>query len=98
MADEEDEINFQMIDENNYIFDGRVLLKNFSKITGIPENLFDDIKGDADTLAGLILEKKGEIPAVKSKIQLKDILFTIESADKRRIKQIKVTLKKDNVK
>ncbi len=97
-SDEEDEINFQMIDENNYIFDGRVLLKDFSKITGIPENLFDDIKGDADTLAGLILEKKGEIPAVKSKIQIKDILFTIESADKRRIKQIKVTLKKDNVK
>jgi gliding motility-associated protein GldE len=97
-SDEEDEINFQMIDENNYIFDGGVLLKDFSKITGIPENLFDDIKGDADTLAGLILEKKGEIPAAKSKIQLKDILFTIESADKRRIKQIKVTLKKDNVK
>lgn len=97
-SDLEDEVIYQKLDENNYIFDARVLLKDFFKITGIAENFFDDIKGDADTLAGLILEKKGEIPAVKTKIQLNGILFTIESADKRRIKQIKVTLQKENTK
>jgi putative hemolysin len=94
-SDVEEEINYQKIDENNFIFDGRIILKDFTRITGIKEDIFDDIKGDADTLAGLILEKKGEIPAVRSKIQIKDILFTIESADKRRIKQIKVTLNKE---
>jgi len=97
-TDIEEEVNFQKIDENNFIFDGRILLKDFAKITGIPENIFNDIKGDADTLAGLILEKKGEIPAVKSKIQLKDIVLIVESADKRRIKQIRVILDKDTVK
>jgi gliding motility-associated protein GldE len=97
-SDQEAEVIYQKLDENNYIFDGRVLLKDFFKITGIPENLFDDIKGDADSLAGLILEKKGEIPAVKTNINLKDILFIIESADKRRIKQIRVSLQKDNIK
>jgi putative hemolysin len=91
-SDQEDEVIYQKIDENNYIFDARVSLKDFFKITGIAEDSFDDIKGDADTLAGIILEKKGEIPAVKSKIHLKDITFTIEAADKRRIKQIRVTL------
>ena len=97
-SDKEDEIIYQKVDEYNYLFDGRILLKDFLRITGLPENLFDDIKGDADTLAGLILEKKGEIPPQKTKIQFKDILFSIESADKRRIKQIKVTLQKDNTK
>jgi magnesium and cobalt exporter, CNNM family len=97
-SDVEEEPNYQKIDENSFIFDSRILLKDFTKITGIPENLFNDIKGDADTLAGLILEKKGEIPVVKSKIQIKDIVFIIESADKRRIKQIRVILNKDTVK
>jgi putative hemolysin len=95
-SDKEDEVIYQKVDENNYIFDGRVFLKDFLRITGFPENLFDDIKGDADTLAGLILEKKGEIPPQKTKIHLKNILFVIESADKRRIKQIKVTLPKEH--
>jgi CBS domain containing-hemolysin-like protein len=97
-SDIEEEVNFHKIDENNFIFDGRIQLKDFTKITGIPENLFDDIKGDADTLAGLILEKKGEIPSVKSKIQIKDILFIVEAADKRRIKQIRIILNKDTAK
>jgi putative hemolysin len=95
-SDKEDEIIYEKVDDNNYLFDGRVFLKDFLKIIDFPENLLDDIKGDADTLAGLILEKKGEIPAQKTKIILKDILFTIESADKRRIKQIKVTLNQNN--
>jgi putative hemolysin len=97
-SDVEEEPNYIKIDGNNFVFDGRILLKDFTNITGVPENIFDDIKGDADTLAGLILEKKGEIPAVKSKIQLKNILFIVESADKRRIKQIRVTLNIDTAK
>lgn len=95
-SDKEDDVIYQKVDENNYIFDGRIFLKDFLRITGLPETLFDDIKGDADTLAGLILEKKGEISPQKTRIHLKGILFTIESADKRRIKQIRVTFQKDN--
>lgn len=94
-SDNEDEVKYQKLDENNYLFDARIMLKDFLKVSGLPEDLFDDIKGDADTLAGLILEKKGEIPPQKTKIHLKGIVFTIESSDKRRIKQIRATLPKD---
>jgi len=80
------------LDEKNWLFDGKVALNDFLKIIDLPTDIFDQIKGDADTLAGLILEQKGEMPLYREKIILKDITFTIESVDRRRIKQIKVTL------
>jgi gliding motility-associated protein GldE len=89
---DEDELTYQQMDDKNWLFDGKVLLNDFLKITDLPADFFDQLKGDADTLAGLILEQKGEIPSYGEKFIIRDILFTIESADKRRIKQIKVTL------
>jgi putative hemolysin len=89
---DEDEVTYQQLDQNNWLFDGKVPLNDFLKVTDLPPDIFDQIKGDADTLAGLILEQKGEMPLYREKIILKDITFTIESVDKRRIKQIKVTL------
>ena len=89
---DEDEINFSKINENTYLFEGKTLLNDFLKIVNIEDDLFDDVKGDADTIAGLILELTGEIPEKNKKIDFKNLTFTIESVDKRRIKQIKVTL------
>jgi len=89
---DEDEIIFSQIDENTYIFEGKTLLNDFLKIVDIDYNLFDDVKGDADTIAGIILELTGEIPAKNKKIDFKNLTFTIESVDKRRIKQIKVVI------
>jgi len=89
---DEDELIYQQLDDKNWLFDGKVLLNDFLKIINIQADIFDQIKGDADTLAGLILEQQGEMPSQGEKIIIKDILFSIESVDKRRILLIKVTI------
>lgn len=91
---DEDEIIFSQVNENTYIFEGKTLLNDFLKIVDIDYDLFEDVKGDADTIAGIILELTGEIPAKNKKIDFKNLTFTIESVDKRRIKQIKVVINK----
>ena len=87
--DEEENV-FSKISDNTYIFDGKVLLGDFYKIINCNDSIFDEVKGDADTLAGLILELKGEIPLLHEKIKCKQFNFTIDAVDNRRIKQIKV--------
>ena len=87
---DEEEIFFTKISENIYLFDGKTLLEDFHKTLGSEDSLFDEIKGEADTLAGLILELKGEIPVKNDTINCKNFVFTIDSVDNRRIKKIKV--------
>lgn len=89
---DEDEIIFSQVNENTYIFEGKTLLNDFLKIVDIDYDLFEDVKGDADTIAGIILELTGEIPAKNKKIDFKNLTFIIESVDKRRIKQIRVVI------
>jgi len=90
-ADEDDKIH-QQIDNKTFIFDGKISLNDFYKITSIPDDLLDPVKGDADTLAGLILEIKGEFPKAGDKIHYNNLHFSIESVDKRRILQIRVEI------
>lgn len=89
---DEEEHFFSKISESEYIFDAKVLLGDFYKVINCDDTVFDDVKGDADTLAGLILELRGEIPILREEIQCKQFRFTIEEVDNRRIKQIKVTI------
>lgn len=89
---DEEEKFYTKISENKYLFDGKTLLNDFYKVTRIDDKIFNDVKGDADTLAGLILELKGEIPLINDIINCKNFVFTIESVDSRRIKQIKVEI------
>jgi putative hemolysin len=95
--DESDEVEsyYSRIDDFNYIFDGKILLNDFFKTVQLSEELFESIRGEADTLAGLILEIKGEIPPVNQTIPLKNFSFTILSVDDRRIKKVKFTLDKN---
>ena len=90
---DEEEKFYTKISENKYVFDGKTLLNDFYKVIGSDDAIFDDVKGEADTLAGLILELKGEIPAKNDVINCKNFIFTIEAVDNRRIKQIKVEIK-----
>jgi gliding motility-associated protein GldE len=90
---DEEEKFYTKISENKYLFDGKTLLNDFYKVIGIEEGVFDDVKGEADTLAGLILELKGEIPVKNDTINCKNYVFSIEAVDNRRIKQIKVEIK-----
>lgn len=90
--DEED--YFSKLGDNIFLFDGKTLLIDFYKTMECSDDIFNDVKGDADTLAGLILELRGEIPVKNEKIECKGFQFTVEAVDYRRIKQIKVELNK----
>jgi putative hemolysin len=98
ITDEGDEDNslFRKLDDKTYIFEGKIFLNDFHKVVGIDEDYFEDVRGDAETLAGLILELKGEIPLKDQVVNYRDFMFKIESADKRRIKEIRVEIKKIN--
>ncbi len=90
---DEEENFYTRLNEKTFVFDAKVLLGDFYRITEVSDGLFDDVKGDADTLAGLILELKGEIPKLNEEIKCKQFTFTIKEVDNRRIKQIKVLIK-----
>lgn len=95
ISDEYDveDLNFSKIDENNYRFDGKTSLKDIYKILSIEDNsLFEDKKGEAETIAGFILELSGGFPRVGSEINFGNYVFTIEAIDKKRIKQIRLTI------
>ena len=89
---DEEEHYYSKISANSYLFDGKTLLGDFYKISKCDDTVFNEIKGDADTLAGLILELKGEIPALHEKTEYQQFIFTIEAVNDRRIKQIKVEI------
>lgn len=90
---DDEDIIYTRIDDHNYLFDGKISLKDFYRITDIEEEEFEEAKGEAETLAGFLLEVWGNFPKKGQKISFNGNIFTVESVDKRRIKQIKVTLK-----
>jgi len=87
-----DENIYSKLDPNTFDFEGKTLLKDFCKITGTDYELFDEIKGEADTLAGLILEMKQELPRKGEKLHFRNFEFQVEGVDARRIKRVKVTI------
>ena len=89
---DDENINFSQIDEKNFLFEGKINLKDFYRIIAVKEEDFENQKGEAETLAGFILEILGNFPKKGQKIQFSKLLFTIESVDKKRVKQIKVTI------
>lgn len=89
---DDENINFSQIDDKNYLFEGKINLKDFYRIIDVNEDLFEIRKGEAETLAGFILEILGNFPKKGQKIQFENCLFTIEVVDKKRVKQIKVTI------
>ena len=89
---DDENINFSQIDDKNYLFEGKINLKDFYRIIDVDEELFELKKGEAETLAGFLLEILGNFPKKDQKITFQNCLFIIESVDKKRIKQIKVTI------
>ncbi len=96
---DEDEIMYRKLDDNTYLFEAKIQLNDFCKVFDIEEELFEDIRGESETLAGLILELTGEIPQKGQIIKTGDFIFRIESADRRRINEVRVEINRnDNVK
>ena len=89
---DDEHINFSQIDDKNYLFEGKINLKDFYRIIDVDEELFENKKGEAETLAGFILEILGNFPKKNQKIAFENCLFTVETVDQKRVKQIKVTL------
>jgi len=95
ITDESDGVEklYRRINARTTIFDGKTLLNDFYKVTGLDDETFNDVKGEAETVAGLLLELKGGFPMVNDVIHCKGVEFTVMGMDKRRIKEIKVFLK-----
>jgi gliding motility-associated protein GldE len=89
---DDENLNYSQIDDKNFLFEGKINLKDFYRIVAVDEEAFENRKGEAETLAGFILEILGNFPKKGQKIHFSNVYFTIESDDKKRIKQIKVTL------
>ncbi|MBO9583478.1 MAG: gliding motility-associated protein GldE [Flavobacterium sp.] len=89
---DDENLNFSQIDENNFLFEGKINLKDFYRIVDVDEDVFEAHKGEAETLAGFILEILGNFPKKDQKVPFENCIFTIETVDKKRVKQIKVTI------
>lgn len=89
---DDDKINFSQIDSKNFLFEGKINLKDFYRIVPVDGELFEANKGEAETLAGFILEIEGGFPKKNQKLVFENCQFTIEAVDSKRIKQIKVTI------
>lgn len=92
---DDDTALFKKIDKGTYLFDGKTMLNDFYKVIDSDDELFEDVKGDAETLAGLILELKGDFPRVNDTLDCKSIRFTVTEMDRRRIKEIKVIIREE---
>jgi gliding motility-associated protein GldE len=95
ISDEFDDENiiYSKLDDKNYVFEGKTTLKDFYKIIKLEEDtLFEDKKGEAETIAGFILEISGSFPRQGGKIHYENYIFTIEALDKKRIKRVKISL------
>ncbi len=89
---DDDEKSYIRVNDSTYIFEGKTLISDFCKIAGTAPDTFDDIEGDADTLAGLLLEIKGDFPKLHEKITFGRFTFETTNMDERRISKIKVTM------
>ena len=90
---DEEEKQYQRLNKNTFLFEGKTLLSDFRKILNIDDDELDEVAGDADTLAGLLLEIKGDFPSLNEVIQTSNIQFEVMEMNERRISKIKVILK-----
>ncbi|PKP39633.1 MAG: hemolysin, partial [Bacteroidetes bacterium HGW-Bacteroidetes-15] len=91
----DDEVSlYTKIDDFNWVFEGKILLNDFSKVLNVDDSIFDGVRGEAETLAGLILEITAHLPNKNDVIDQGLFKFTIDSVDNKRIKRVKVSIKR----
>lgn len=89
---DEEEADYKKIDDFNYIFEGRTMINDVCKAMGLNSDTFDQVKGESDSLAGLVLELAGEIPQPMQVVNAGDFEFTVLDVQKNRIQKVKVTI------
>jgi gliding motility-associated protein GldE len=87
---DEDEIVHTRIDDNTYIFEGKTSLLDMYKIMEVDEEFYEELKGDAESVAGFIIEQSGKIMRKNERLTVGDLTFTVEAADKKRVKLVRV--------
>lgn len=90
--DEEESVN-RKIDDHNYIFEGKIMLHDLCKMMQLPMDTFESIRGESESLAGLVLELAEEFPSVDTVLERGDFLFTVMKVENNRLQQVKVTVK-----
>lgn len=90
---DEEEAGIKKLDDNNYIFEGKTMIHDVCKTMKLPPDTFDKVRGDSESLAGLVLELAGEFPVVNTVIHCGDFEFTVLESFKNRILQVKVSIK-----
>jgi gliding motility-associated protein GldE len=89
---DDEDLKYSKLDDHNFVFEGKTALKDFYKIIKVEdEDVFEENKGEAETVAGFVLEISKNFPKLNSKINFKSYIFTIEALDKKRIKFVKFT-------
>ncbi|MBT8260437.1 MAG: gliding motility-associated protein GldE [Bacteroidia bacterium] len=92
---DDDQLIYSKLDEDNFVFEGKTNLKDFYRIIKLDDDeVFENNKGESETIAGFVLEISGSFPRINSKIKFENYVFKIESIDSKRIKRIKVTIKR----
>lgn len=89
---DEDEKSYVRINSNTFVFEGKTLLSDFYKIMKLDDDIFEEVEGDADTIAGLLLEIKGDFPKLHEKIDYQNFTFEIQEMEERRISKVKIVV------
>lgn len=93
---DDEEKTYTRLNKNTYIFEGKTLLSDFCRILEVSDEEFAEVEGDADTLAGLLLEIKGDFPVIHEKLEYQNYLFEIMELEERRISRVKVVIREKN--
>jgi putative hemolysin len=88
--DEDEEVNYTKVDENTYVFEGKVLINDLCRLLSLETDYFDEVRGNSESLAGLLLELFSRLPRTGEIATHRDITFKVQSADKKRIKKVRV--------
>lgn len=89
---DEDDLHFKKIDDHNFIFEGKTLINDVCRLIGEPSDTFENVRGESDSLGGLILEISGKFPAVNETISYEQFDFTVLNIDRMRIERVKLTI------
>jgi putative hemolysin len=89
---DEDDADFRKLDDHQYIFDGKMLINDMCRAIGVPADVFDEARGESDSIAGLVLEISGRFPAVNETVSWKQYDFTVLELDRMRITRVKLTI------
>jgi CBS domain containing-hemolysin-like protein len=93
---DDEEKTYTRLNKNTYIFEGKTLLSDFCRILEVSDEEFAEVEGDADTVAGLLLEIKGDFPVIHEKLEYRNYLFEIMELEERRISRVKVVIREKN--